>query len=442
MPAQSNDIHFPKGFLWGTATAAHQIEGGNTNNNWWLFEKKGKIKNNDSALIACDHWNRYKQDFDLLKKLNCNAYRMSIEWSRVFPQPGTLDKKALDHYVTMIDELLKRKVTPFVTLFHFTLPIWWCNEGGLLNRDREHLEHFSQFCRVLATTFKGKVKYWNSINEPSIVMLGYLTDMFAPGEKNIAKAIKALGTVMLMHAIAYHTIKSVDPYAKVGIVHNVQIPMPYNPKSIMDNLLAKFVDYLFNGAIIRALQSGKLPFQIFSRHNELVNSNDFIGLNFYNFIRVSLKLKDLATSATDNPLCGTDKLCAGLGWEPYPEGFYLAIKRMHHAFPNLPMYITENGIGTDNDAWRQNVLIDHLKMMHKALQEGIDIKGYFYWSLIDNFEWAQGYMSRFGLVAVDFKTQKRTIKPSGKLYAQIAKANAISSSILKKFPQDIYRPIV
>jgi len=440
MPSKSNDIIFPKGFLWGTATAAHQIEGGNTNNNWWLFEKTGKIKNNDSALVACDHWNRYKQDFDLLKKLNCNAYRMSIEWSRVFPQPVTLDKKALDYYVKMIDELLKRKVTPFVTLLHFTLPIWWFNEGGLLNRDKEHLEHFAQFCRIIAQTFRGKVKYYNTINEPSIVMLGYITDIFAPGEKNIPKAIKALGTVMLMHAIAYHAIKSVDSDAKVGIVHNVQIVKPYNPASAADRILAKIADYMFNGAVIRALQKGKLPLQILSHHEELMNTNDFIGVNFYNFTRVSLKLKDLATSATDNPLCGKDKLCAGLGWEPYPEGFYLAIKRMHQAFPNLPIYITENGIGTDDDAWRQNVLVDHLKMMHKAIQEGINIKGYFHWSLIDNFEWAQGYMSRFGLVAVDFKTQKRTIKGSGKLYAAIAKANAIPASILNKFPQEIYKP--
>lgn len=440
MPSKSNEMLFPKGFLWGTATAAHQIEGGNTNNNWWLFEKSGKIKNNDSALVACDHWNRYKQDFDLLKKLNCNAYRMSIEWSRIFPEPGTLNKKALDHYRKIIDELLKRKITPFVTLLHFTLPIWWFKDGGLLNRSEEHLNHFAQFCHIVASTFKGRVKFYNTINEPSIVMLGYITDMFAPGEKSIPKAITALGTVMLMHGIAYRAVKSVDPNAKVGIVHNVQIVKPYNPQSFQDRIFAQIVDYMFNGAVIRALQKGKLPLQVLSYHKELIASNDFIGVNFYNFLRVSIKIKNFSTPATDSPLCGNDKLCAGLGWEPYPEGFYLAIKRIHDAFPTLPIYITENGIGTDNDQWRQQVLIDHLKMMHKAMTEGIDIKGYFHWSLIDNFEWAQGYMSRFGLVAVDFKTQKRTLKQSGKLYAQIAKENAIKSSILKKFPQEIYKP--
>ena len=438
--AQKEDIVFPKGFLWGTATAAHQIEGGTTNNNWWLFEKEGTIKNNDSALVACDHWNRFKQDFDLLKKLNCNAYRMSIEWSRVFPQPGTLDKKALDHYVTMINELLKRKITPFVTLFHFTLPIWWCNEGGLLNRDKKHLEHFKQFCDVVAKTLKGKVKFYNTINEPSIVMLGYITGTSAPGQKNMLKAIKALGTTMLMHAIAYHTIKSVDPDAKVGIVHNVQITKPYNPDSIMDKLFTAFADYCFNGAIIRSLKKGKLPLQIFSSHRELINTNDFIGVNFYNFIRLSLRLKDLAIPATDNPICGKKGLCVSLGWEPYPEGFYLAIKRMHNAFPHIPMYITENGIGTNDDSWRQRVLIDHLKMLHKAITEGVDIRGYFYWSLIDNFEWEHGYEPRFGLVHVDFKTQKRTIKPSGMVYAHIAKSNALPAAILKKFPEEIYKP--
>lgn len=438
--AAKNDLAFPKGFLWGTATAAHQIEGGNTNNNWWLFEKTGKIKNNDSALVACDHWNRYKQDFDLLTKLNCNAYRLSIEWSRIYPEPGTLDKRALDHYSKMLDELRKRKITPFVTLLHFTLPIWWYNEGGLLNRDRNHLEHFGQFCTTIAKAFKGKVTYYNTINEPSIIMAGYLTDIFAPGQKNILKAIKALGTVMLMHAIAYHAVKSVDPDAMVGIVHNVQIAKPNNPHSIIDRLLSTFVDYLFNGAVIRALKKGRLPLQIVASHRELLNTNDIIGLNYYNFLRVSLKLENMVKSSTDQPLCGQQGLCAGLGWEPYPEGFYTAMQRMHKAFPNIPLYITENGIGTDDDDWRQRVLIDHLTMMHKAIENGVDIRGYLHWSLTDNFEWAQGYMSRFGLVHVDFKTQKRSIKPSGRLFAQIAKSNALIASRRKKFPNEIYKP--
>ncbi len=437
---KEKELRFPGGFLWGTATAAHQIEGNNTNNNWWLFEQlPGKIRNGERSGKACDHWNRYEKDFDLFRKLHTNAYRMSIEWSRVYPEPGKLDRKALDHYRKMIDAILKRKVTPFVTLLHFTIPQWWDREGGFLNQRKEHLDHFRQFCETVATAFKGKVRFWNTINEIDVVIMGFMREEMPPGKANYLNALRANNTLLMMHTIAYRTLKSVIPDSKVGVVHNMQVVRPYRKKSLIDRALAGAVDYLFNGNLFRALKTGKLTTGLLGTHDGLKGSSDFIGLNFYNFLNISTSLPGLFAITTGNPRCGRERLCAGIGWEPYPEGLLISMRRLHNTL-GLPIYITENGIGTDDDAWRQKVLIDHLKMVHRALREGIDVRGYFHWSLIDNFEWAEGFMSRFGLVHVEFKTQKRTVKGSGRLYGEIAGKNALTDDILKRFPGDIYRP--
>lgn len=437
---KEKELRFPGGFLWGTATAAHQIEGNNTNNNWWLFEQRpGKIRNGDRSGKACDHWSRYEKDFDLFKKLHTNAYRMSVEWSRVYPEPGKLDRKALDHYRKMIDALLKRKVTPFVTLLHFTIPQWWDREGGFLNQRKEHLDHFRQFCETVATAFKGKVKYWNTINEIDVVIMGFMREEMPPGKANYLNALRANNTLLMMHTIAYRTLKSVIPDSSVGVVHNMQVVRPYRKRSFVDRALAGAVDYLFNGNLFRALKTGKLTTGLLGTYDGLKGSSDFIGLNFYNFLNISTSLPGLFAITTGNPRCGRERLCAGIGWEPYPEGLLISMRRLHNTL-GLPIYITENGIGTDDDAWRQKVLIDHLKMVHRAVREGIDVRGYFHWSLMDNFEWAEGFMSRFGLIHVDFKTQKRTMKGSGRLYGEIAGKNALTDDILKRFPGDIYRP--
>jgi beta-glucosidase len=364
---------------------------------------------------------------------------MSIEWSRVYPEPGKLDRKALDHYRKMIDAILKRKVTPFVTLLHFTIPQWWDREGGFLNQRKEHLDHFRQFCETVATAFKGKVRFWNTINEIDVVIMGFMREEMPPGKANYLNALRANNTLLMMHTIAYRTLKSVIPDSRVGVVHNMQVVRPYRKSSLVDRALAGAVDYLFNGNLFRALKTGKLTTGLLGTYDGLKGSSDFIGLNFYNFLNISTSLPGLFAITTGNPRCGRERLCAGIGWEPYPEGLLISMRRLHNTL-GLPIYITENGIGTDDDAWRQKVLIDHLKMVHRAVREGIDVRGYFHWSLIDNFEWAEGFMSRFGLVRVDFKTQKRTVKGSGRLYGEIAGKNALTDDILKRFPGDIYRP--
>ncbi len=434
------ELIFPNGFLWGTATSAHQIEGGNTNNQWWEFEQTpGHILNNDSSKIACDHWNRYEKDFDLIKKINNNAYRMSIEWSRIYPEKHQLNYEALEHYHKMIDALIERNITPFVTLLHFTWPIWWNKEGNLLNQRKEHLDHFREFCTTLAKEFKGKIKFWNTINEPNIVaMAGFLLGEFPPHKRSIFTLARAIDTQVKMHAIAYHTIKQIDPSSQIGIVKNIGVVRPLRTRNFFDKLLAKITDYVYTGSTLRALKYGKLFWHILRKDRSLMNTNDFIGLNFYNYVVVSTKIKGLFT--TQLPSADPDYVCDNLEWEAFPEGILINLERLHKEFNGLPIYITENGIGTTKDEIRQRLLVDHLKMANKAIAEGINLKGYFHWSLIDNFEWNQGYSSRFGLYFTDFETQERKIKKSGELYSTIAKSNRITEDILKKFPVEIYKP--
>jgi beta-glucosidase len=430
---------FPKGFLWGAATSAHQIEGGNKNNQWWFYEQQeGRIKNNETSEIACDHWNRYEEDFAFLTKMNLNAYRFSLEWSRIFPDLGKKDFEAIEHYHKMIDALLKRRITPFLTLHHFTHPNWLEQVGGLKNQ-KKCLEHFKQYVELVADEFHDKIRYWNTINEPAVVSVyGYFTGHFPPFETSMRGAIRAGNTLMRMHAVAYHALKQVDAHAEVGLIKNIPVFMPLNPRSRRDRLACRMVDYLFNGAFLRAVRTGKSTWGVFRCNKLLRGSSNFLGLNYYTFGLVSRKSPDLVEVTTPN--ADSTLLCADLGWEPYPEGLLLNLRRIQHEFPNLPIYITENGIGTDDDPWRQQLLVDHLKMTHQALQEGIDVRGYFHWSLLDNFEWVSGYSPRFGLVHVDYATQQRTMKESGNLYATIAKHNGLTSETLANFTGEIYSP--
>ncbi|MFX0115958.1 MAG: family 1 glycosylhydrolase [Candidatus Hodarchaeota archaeon] len=257
-------------------------------------------------------------------------------------------------------------------------------------------------------------------------------------KKSIQRTIQAANTLLKMHALAYRIIKEVDPNTNAGLVKNMIVFKPANPKSRQERIASKIADYHFNGAILRALRTGKPVRRIMRRDRQLKSSSDFLGLNYYQFGLVSRKNQEFVANSTlkANP----KHLCTGLGWEPYPEGLLINLRRIQREFPKLPIYITENGIGTDDDGWRQQQLIDHLKMTHQAIQEGIDVRGYFHWSLLDNFEWVHGTESLFGLIHVNYDTQQRTIKESGYLYADIAKNNALTSEILAKFPREGYSP--
>ena len=413
---------FPPGFLWGTAVSAHQVDGGNENNNWWAWEqKKGRIADNHKSEEACDQWTRYEEDFTLLSQLNQKAYRFSLEWSRIFPKKGEIDKVAIEHYNKFIDALKTRKIEPFVTLHHFTEPLWLDRLGGI--ERKQNLHFFNSYVKLVAKEFSEDVTYWNTINEPNIrTALGYFLGVHPPGKTGVYSYLKALRNLLRMHAEAYSILKAEHPGNLVGIVKNINIFEPYNPHSKVDKLIAKVLDEVMNGNTLRGIRTGKLPFAVFRKYKFLKGSSDFLGLNYYNRNFCSRKFEGYFRSYSDD--ADPAKLCTGLNWEAYPEGLFISIQRLWEEF-KLPIYITENGIGTKNDIWRQKYLVNHLEQVQKAIETGIPVKGYFYWTLLDNFEWAEGYESQFGLVACDRMTLERSVKDSGYLYAQIAKKNQL-----------------
>jgi beta-glucosidase len=374
-----------------------------------------------SAGIACDHWNRFDEDFTILDSLNQNAYRFSMEWSRIIPAHGVVSHEAIEHYHRVIAALKKRHIEPFVTLHHFTEPLWFTKLGGLTRE--QNVKFFREYVEVVAREFSDEITFWTTINEPNLrAACGYFQGIHPPGKKGIRNYLKALRNLIRMHAEAYQVLKQHTQHNLVGLVKNITVIEPYRPRSWIDVQFSWLVDYLANAVTLRALKTGKLPFSFIQEYSGLKGSSDFIGWNYYTHVLCSLTLPEYMKAYRDQ--VDPTKLCVGLGWEAYPEGLLVAVKRVWNEL-QIPIYITENGIGTDNDTWRQHYIAQHLHQVHEALCQGIPVKGYFYWSLLDNFEWAEGYSSRFGLVACDRDALTRRIKMSGYWYGDIAQNNRL-----------------
>jgi beta-glucosidase len=411
---------FPEGFLWGSATSSHQVEGGNFNN-WSSFEEEeGRIKSGEKSGIACDHYNRYEEDYNLLESLNHTAYRMSLEWSRIIPEEGEIDQGALNHYRKMIESLLVKKIIPFVTIHHFTHPLFFEEKGGFLKE--ENLKHFKFYCETIAEEYKDLLIVWNTINEPNVVTsAGFFLGTFPPGEKSFVKYKKALRNILRAHAIAYTTLKEINPEWKIGIVKNISYFKPKRRFSLSSWLGAKILNWTFNMSTIKALKTGRLPLSLFKKYPNLKNSSDFIGLNYYVKVNASIGaiIKGKITMEEEG------KRMTQMNWTSYPEGLYKSIKLISKHFPEKEIYVTENGIATLDDEWRKEYIVEHLMATSKAISEGAKVRGFFYWSTMDNFEWTHGYGPKFGLIGVDPETLERKIKGSGRMYAKIAKENKV-----------------
>jgi beta-glucosidase len=415
-----NEIDFPKDFLWGSASSAHQVEGGNDKSQWWAFEQiPGNIKNGDKSGKACDHYNRYKQDFEMLSSLNHNAHRISIEWSRIYPDSqSNTDREAIDHYHKVLDKLLELKIEPFVTTFHFTIPQWFADMGGF--EKLENIKYYIDFVRLIGEEYRDKINYWNTINEPMIYSGGaYFSGDFPPAKKDFFLWMRVIKNLIHAHAECYHTLKKVNPKCKAGLVKAMPYFLPLNEKSPIDKLSASIADLIMNKVYIEALKTGWIKFPVgmpFERIESAKGSTDFIGLNYYHRTYSTLSKPFKTTPDTDERL-------TRIGHTVYPEGIYKQIMRLTNEL-SLPVYITENGIATDDDEWRIEYIKSHLKQVHRAIKDGADVKGYFHWSNMDNFEWAEGYYPTFGLISVNREGEMdREIKNSAKVYSQIIKDN-------------------
>lgn len=432
--------HFPRGFLWGASTSSHQVEGNNTNNNWWAWEQQpGKIINGDRSGAACDWWGgRWREDMDRAAEGSQNAHRFSIEWSRVQPVPDQWDEHALDRYREMARGMLERGIQPLITLHHFTDPLWIAEMGGWENEDI--VPKFERYTRKTVEALKEYTTLWVTINEPNVLAYSaYIDGIWPPGKKDLNTAMKVLANMLKAHAAAYHAIHEVQRDARVGVAHHFRPILPNRPWMPLDRLVANLQNRLFNDFFPRAAYDGRLRFPGRSWKVEAARgTQDFIGINYYTQDTVRFAANRPGEAFGLRSLPDGAELSEGGFLANRPQGLF-SLVRWSLQFER-PIIITENGVEDSQDAFRQLYLISHLHELWRAANFNYPVKGYFHWSLIDNFEWERGWTQRFGLWALDEKTQARRKRPSVDLYAEICKENGISTDTVAKYtPQLVER---
>ena len=419
------NLKFPSDFSWGVATASHQIEGDNQNN-WSQFESKQGL---EASGAACDHWNLWKADFDLIEKLNVGHYRFSLEWSRVQPNEGEWDEAAIQQYSEMVDDLLARNIEPMVTLHHFSHPIWFQAKGGF--EVEANVEDWIVFSQKMFEVLSDRVQWWCTINEPAVfTTMGYVLGEFPPGARSFKQTRAVATNMMRAHARCYRALKAM-PRGKdvqIGLVKNINIFDPYRRWNLVHWIQAKILDEMFNRCWLRGLRNGRFraPSSLFStKIPGLKGSSDFIGVNYYTHL---LATPFMPTTVEIDPLIRPWEERTDFRYPMYAEG----LRRSFDMVANLklPILVTENGVADDDDDMRPEHIRRHLWITSKAIADGMDIRGFYHWSLMDNFEWAEGYTQRFGLYHVNFETQERTLKVSGKLYADIVGANTLPQVVI------------
>jgi beta-glucosidase len=452
-------LTFPKDFVWGCATSAYQIEGawnedGKGPSIWDTFvHTPGHIVNNETGDITVDHYHRYVEDVAFMKELGLDAYRFSVSWSRILPEGnGKVNQSGLDFYDRLVDELLNQKIEPYLCLFHWDLPQPLQDKGGWPNRDTALC--FADYARVVSERLSNRVKVWMTHNEPWVAaMAGHFSGELAPGLKDTQAAFKALHHLLLSHGLAAEAIRaSAKQPVKVGITLNLN-PVHPASESKKDREAAARMDTILNRATLDPLLKGSSPMQEFAVGKlltrslikpgdlEKIHNLDLLGINYYSRIVVKYDRKFPVVAATQIQPEGNEY--SGM-WEIYPEGIFellMRIRQDYHtpspfvkdASEKIPeIMITENGVpvpdgldfdGRVRDERRIRYLHNHIAQVHRAIEAGVPVKGYFHWTLMDNFEWSHGYSQRFGLVYVDFKTQERIIKDSGHWFSEVIKQN-------------------
>ncbi|MCL4248108.1 MAG: beta-glucosidase [Anaerolineae bacterium] len=445
----SETPHFAADFLWGASTASYQIEGavaedGRGETIWDRFSHTpSKICNGDTGDVACDHYHRWQEDIGLLKRLNLNSYRFSVAWSRILPNGrGPVNQAGIDFYSRLVDGLLEAGITPSLTLYHWDLPQPLQDEGGWLRRGI--IDDFVAYTDVVARALGDRVKFFITQNEPWVfTWLGYVMGEHAPGftSESVKPALVTTHNALLAHGAAVKALRSAVPDAQVGITLNLyhvdpatNRPADLEAAARHDGHLNRwYLDPLFRGhypSDMVELWQADLPDIMPGDMEQISVPTDFLGVNYYSRHVVADAPGGHYTEIMTVPQAGEH--CA-MGWEVYPDGLYAILKRVHADYAPRAIYVTENGAPYDDvltedgqihDAERTSYLQRHFAAAAHAVRDGVPLKGYFVWSLIDNFEWAFGYSLRFGMVYVDFATQQRIVKDSGKYMAQVAAARS------------------
>lgn len=439
---------FPSGFLWGAATSAYQIEGspladGAGPSNWHVFSHTpGCTHDGDTGDTACDHYRLWRQDVDLMAGMGLNAYRFSVSWSRVQPDGrGAVNSAGLAFYDRLVDALLERGLTPNLTLYHWDLPAALEEAGGWTNP--EIVDRFAQYARILARALGDRVGLWSTLNEPWVVVdAGYLHGVHAPGRRDPAAAMRAAHHLLLAHGAAVRALRDESPRARVGIVVNIE---PKDPASADpdDVAAAARADAAMNRLYLDPLLLGRYPEEMPAIFGDAWPDHpagdfalireplDFLGVNYYT--RAVVRHNDDVPFLRAAPVPQPDVEHTDLGWEVHPASLTRTLLWLRERYGSIPLYVTENGAAfPDPDTSPPEGLDDrrrvayfraHLRALRVAIDRGADVRGYFAWSLLDNFEWACGYAKRFGIVHVDFATQKRTPKASARYYAEVVRTD-------------------
>ncbi|WP_028648990.1 GH1 family beta-glucosidase [Nocardiopsis sp. CNT312] len=454
---------FPEGFLWGAATASFQIEGATTADGrgpsiWDTFaDLPGTVLGGDTGEPADDHYNRYPEDIGLMRELNLGAYRFSIAWPRVLPQgSGAVNQAGIDFYDRLVDALLEAGLQPWATLYHWDLPQTLQESGGWTDRDTA--EHFRDYSAVVAEALGDRVENWMTLNEPWCAsFLGHYHGVHAPGHRDSVEALTAAHHLLLGHGLATQAIRATGHPSRVGMAHNQAVIRPHGA-SAADARAARRADGVRNRIFTDPVLKGVYPADVkadlaevtdfsFIKDGDLETIHqplDFLGVNYYTpeWVAGSAKGLDPATvSGEGSAWLGADPeevhVSQGLpvthmGWEIDPTGLFDVLQRLAGESGGIDLYVTENGCafedsvaddGGVHDPDRIDYYESHLRAALEAVRAGIPLRGYFAWSLLDNFEWAWGYSRRFGLIHVDYETQKRVVKDSGKWYAQLAQTS-------------------
>ena len=429
-------LRFPDGFLWGAATSAHQVEGGNTANDWWRFEQvPGAIRGSDASGAACRHFERFDEDFALAEADGHSAHRLSFEWSRLERAPGQFDAAAVRHYHDVLASLRRHGLTPVVTLHHFTNPLWLADEGGW--EVRGVVDRFESFVRFCAREFGGEVDWWCTVNEPEVYAFrGWSEGLWPPRVRDDARALTVIAHQLEAHGRAYRVLHAEDRWdadgdgaaVRAGFAkHRPQLEglRPWNP---LDRIVAHFENRVFNEAVERAALDGVIDLSIPGVRGvkrvlpELKGAMDWYGLNYYTRWMVR-SFSEPAHVARPGAVVND------LDWELYPEGFELALRAA--ARLGRPILVTENGLADAHDRLRPRAIVDFATAMHRAIAGGAEVLGYLHWSLLDNFEWSDGFHGCFGLYAVDFADplRPRSRRRSAEVLARLARDNAVTPEL-------------
>lgn len=380
--------NFPKGFYWGAASASYQVEGNIFNNDWAKAAEDGFVP---FAGDGPDHYSRYEKDFDLAKSIGHNCHRLSIEWSRIEPKEGYFDEKEIEHYKNVIQALEKRGLTPFITLWHFTLPNWFVEKGGFTKK--RNVKYFARYAKRVTDSLKDCTAFWTTFNEPMVYASnGWMRGNWPPFRfGHFFEMWNVVNNLARAHNAAYIEIKKHDPDADVSVVkNNIYF---HGDTKLWNKAKAKVVSWFWNDRFLRKVK----------------NYCDSIGVNYYFHSEYSSTKSDYPKS--------------DMGWDLYPEGLYHVLVDV--AKYKKPIFVSEAGIADEKDSKRAWYIKELIYNMWLAIDDGVDLRGYMYWSLIDNYEWSFGYQKRFGLIAVDYETKERKIRESAYEYKAICKSNTL-----------------